>query len=115
MPMGTGWWRSSHLPAGMRMPASASWPSHSSARAGGRGILGADLLQKMLLLYRPYEERRGDTEAAYEASLSDLCDTLESTPPEPPLQLQSLRDAMVRCRDRFRALAPRRDRSHPLI
>jgi predicted nucleotide-binding protein (sugar kinase/HSP70/actin superfamily) len=84
-------------------------------RTGWRALLCADLLQKMLLLYRPYEERRGDTEAAYETCLSDLCDTLESTPPEPPLQLQSLRDAMVRCRDRFRALAPRRDRSHPLI
>jgi predicted nucleotide-binding protein (sugar kinase/HSP70/actin superfamily) len=84
-------------------------------RTGWRALLCADLLQKMLLLYRPYEERRGDTEAVYEACLADLCGTLESTPPEPALQLQSLRDAMVRCRDRFRGLGARRNRTHPLI
>ena len=37
-------------------------------RTGWRALLCADLLQKLLLLYRPYEERRGDTEAVYEES-----------------------------------------------
>jgi len=84
-------------------------------RTGWRALLCADLLQKMLLIHRPYEERRGDTEAVYEDSLADLCRTLEATPPEPSVQLQALRDAMVRSRDRFRALKVRRDRSQPLI
>ena len=52
-------------------------------RTGWRALLCADLLQKLLLINRPYEERRGDTEAVYEESLADLCRTLEETPVEP--------------------------------
>ena len=84
-------------------------------RTGWRALLCADLLQKLLLINRPYEERRGGTEAVYEESLADLCRTLEETPVEPDVQLPALRDAMIRSRDRFRKLAPRRLRSHPLI
>jgi predicted nucleotide-binding protein (sugar kinase/HSP70/actin superfamily) len=74
-------------------------------RTGWRALLCADLLQKMLLIIRPQEERRGDTLAVYEASLADLCRTLEETPVEPGKQLRALRDSMVRSRDRFRKLA----------
>jgi predicted nucleotide-binding protein (sugar kinase/HSP70/actin superfamily) len=89
-------------------------------RTGWRALLCADLLQKLLLMYRPYEERRGDTEAVYAESLDDLCRTLEQTPVEPGVQLLSLRDSMVRSRDRFRKLAAQRGGvsagpRHPLI
>jgi predicted nucleotide-binding protein (sugar kinase/HSP70/actin superfamily) len=85
-------------------------------RTGWRALLCADLLQKMLLMHRPYEERRGDTEAVYTESLADLCRTLEQSPVEPGVQLQSLRDSMVRSRDRFRKLAGQRSAGrHPLI
>jgi predicted nucleotide-binding protein (sugar kinase/HSP70/actin superfamily) len=85
-------------------------------RTGWRALLCADLLQKLLLMYRPYEERRGDTEAVYTESLADLCRTLEETPVDPGVQLHSLRDSMVRSRDRFRKLAAQRSaRRHPLI
>jgi predicted nucleotide-binding protein (sugar kinase/HSP70/actin superfamily) len=84
-------------------------------RTGWRALLCADLLQKLLLMRRPYEECRGDIEAVYEESLADLCATLESTPVEPGVQLQSLRDALVRCRDRFRRVPLRQDHKHPLI
>ena len=84
-------------------------------RTGWRALLSADLLQKALLIYRPYEECRGDTDAAYEESLDDLCQTLESTTADPGPQLQALQRSMVRCRDRFRRIAGRRDRSLPLI
>src|SRR5579885_3384748 len=67
-------------------------------RTGWRALLCADLLEKLLLMRRPYEERRGDTEAVYEESLADLCRTLEETPSEARTQLYGLRDAMVRCR-----------------
>ncbi len=83
-------------------------------RTGWRALLCADLLSKLLLMNRPYEERRGDSEAAYRESLADLCRTLEETPVEPGVQLVALRDAMIRCRDRFRKLGIRRG-SHPLI
>jgi predicted nucleotide-binding protein (sugar kinase/HSP70/actin superfamily) len=84
-------------------------------RTGWRALLAADLLQKMLFMHRPYEAASGDTETVYEASLDDLCATLESTPVEPGVQLLSLRDSMVRSRDRFRKLGTRRDGSHPMI
>ena len=35
-------------------------------------------------------------QAAYEESLADVCGTLEQTPVEPGVQLQALRDSMVR-------------------
>ena len=84
-------------------------------RTGWRALLCADLLEKLLLMSRPYEERRGDAEAVYEDSLADLCATLEQTSAEPGVQLQALRDAMVRCRGRFRKLAAHRDGRQPLI
>ena len=84
-------------------------------RTGWRSLLCADLLQKLLLMHRPYEERRGDTEAVYEATLADLCRTLETTPVEPKAQLEALRQSMIRCRDRFRKLTRTRPGSAPLI
>ena len=83
-------------------------------RTGWRALLCADLLQKLLLLNRPYEERRGDTEEVYEDALTDLCLTLEQTPVEPAVQLAALRESMLRSRARFRKLGIQR-RGHPLI
>jgi predicted nucleotide-binding protein (sugar kinase/HSP70/actin superfamily) len=84
-------------------------------RTAWRALVAADLLQKALLLHRPYEPARGDAETLYEESLDDLCRTLERTPVAPGVQLAALRDAMVRGRDRFRGLGAHRDGSRPLI
>jgi hypothetical protein len=86
-------------------------------RTGWRALLCADLLQKLLLIYRPYEERRGDTEAVYTKNRWPTCAAHWKTPPvEPGCSLLSLRDSMVRGRDRFRKLAAQRsDPRHPLI
>ena len=84
-------------------------------RTGWRALLCADLLEKLLLICRPYEERRGDSETVYEESLDDLCATLESTPVDPGVQLLALRDALIRCRDRFRKLSLDRHRTLPVI
>ncbi|HTP31191.1 MAG TPA: hypothetical protein VMJ75_03390 [Candidatus Acidoferrales bacterium] len=84
-------------------------------RTGWRALLCADLLQKLLLMHRPYEAARGDTEQVYEESLADLCRTLERTAVEPGVQLLALRDSLVRSRDRFRGLVGRRGRALPLI
>src|SRR5690348_13609537 len=83
-------------------------------RSGWRALLCADLLQKLLLMRRPYEERRGDANAVYEECLADLCRTLEETPVEPAVQLRALRASMERSRDRFRRIGLRRERL-PLI
>jgi predicted nucleotide-binding protein (sugar kinase/HSP70/actin superfamily) len=84
-------------------------------RTGWRALVAADLLQKMLLIHRPYQAARGDSDGVYEACLDDLCHTLEHAPLEPGTQLVELARSMVRCRDRFRALKTRRDGSRPLI
>jgi predicted nucleotide-binding protein (sugar kinase/HSP70/actin superfamily) len=84
-------------------------------RTGWRALFCADMLQKMLLIQRPYEECRGETEAVYEEALADLCNTLEQTPVEPGVQLLALRDSLTRGRDCFRGLAPSRNRKLPLI
>ena len=84
-------------------------------RTGWRGLVAADILQKMLLRYRPCEVTKGSADAAYEESLDDLCATIENTPTTPPVQLRALHDSLVRSRDRFRALPIHRDASTPLI
>jgi predicted nucleotide-binding protein (sugar kinase/HSP70/actin superfamily) len=84
-------------------------------RTGWRALIAADLLQKSLLQYRPYETQKGSVEQAYEESLNDVCHAIETAPLDPAAQLRAIRDALVRSRDRFRKLAVRRDRSTPLI
>ena len=84
-------------------------------RTAWRALLCADVLQKMLLMQRPYEARQGDTEEAYNHALTDLCTTLERTPLDAGVQLLLLRDSMARGRDRFRKLAPRQKRDLPLV
>jgi predicted nucleotide-binding protein (sugar kinase/HSP70/actin superfamily) len=84
-------------------------------RSGWRALLCADLLEKLLLMRRPYEQVRGDAEAAYEECLADLCRTIETTTVEPGEQLAALEQSMIRARERFRKLDARRDREQPLI
>jgi predicted nucleotide-binding protein (sugar kinase/HSP70/actin superfamily) len=84
-------------------------------RTGWRALLCADLLQKMLFMYRPYESQSGDVDGVYEECLDDLCQTLERTPVDPGAQLKALRESMVRCRDSFHKLGVRRDGSLPMI
>ncbi|MGC9946515.1 MAG: hypothetical protein ABSF64_09130 [Bryobacteraceae bacterium] len=84
-------------------------------RTGWRALLAADILQKLLLQYRPHELESGRSERVYEACLDDVCRTVESTPVKPAVQLAALRDALLRARDRFRAIPGRRDRATPLI
>ena len=54
-----------------------SWPGRSCAPDGAR-CCAADILQKMLLCYRPHEGSAAIADAVYEKSLDDLCRTLES-------------------------------------
>ncbi len=84
-------------------------------RTQWRALVAADVLQKLLLIYRPHEIEPGGADAAYQESLADLSRTIESSPLDPARQLEALREAMVRCRGRFRSIPARRDRSKPLI
>ncbi len=84
-------------------------------RTAWRGLVAADIVRKLQLMYRPYELEPGATDRVTEASLGDLCETLEWGPHAAAAQLEALRAAIRRSRDRFRALPARRDRSRPLI
>ncbi len=85
-------------------------------RTGWRALLAADLLQKLLLMWRPYEERRGDSEQTYEDSLADLCQTLEADGGRawhPTARRCAI--AWCACRDRFRRLGSAARPAQPLI
>jgi len=84
-------------------------------RTGWRALVAADILQKLLLQYRPYELETGQTERVYEQCLGDVCRTIETATLRPAVQLAALRDALLRSRARFRAIPRQRDRATPLI
>jgi len=84
-------------------------------RTGWRMLVAADILQKMLLKYRPHERNKGDTDAVFEECLDDLCSTVEKTTYKPGPQLKVVRAVMERCLARFHAIPAQRDRSVPLI
>ena len=84
-------------------------------RTAWRALLCADILHKMLLIHRPYEERHGCLDEAYQQAMSDLCMTLEASPLKPEVQLLLLRDSLVRGRDRIRRLASKRALGLPVI
>ena len=84
-------------------------------RTQWRALLSADLLQKLLLMYRPHEQQAGEIDGIYETCLADLCATIENTPTAPAPQLAAIRESLLRCRDRFREARIRRDPAMPLI
>ena len=84
-------------------------------RTGWRGLVAADILQKMLLRYRPHEVSKGSIDAVYGECLDDLCGTIERAPTTPSVQIWAFRDSLVRSRDRFRAVPIHRDPATPLI
>ncbi len=89
--------------------------STAFVRSAWRAVVASDLLLKLQLKARPYEEQPGSADAAYEESLLDLCRALETTYPKPAAQMQALRESLLRGRDRFRNVRVRRDEHRPLI
>lgn len=84
-------------------------------RTQWRALVAADILQKLQLIYRPHELVKGETDRVYEECLEDVARTIEHSPLEPRVQLEAMREAMVRSRERFRAIRARRDPDRPLI
>jgi predicted nucleotide-binding protein (sugar kinase/HSP70/actin superfamily) len=84
-------------------------------RASWRALVSADLLRKALLKTRPYEINAGDADRAFDASLADLCTTIENSCADTKCQLKQIADSMTRARDRFRRVPARYDRNVPLI
>lgn len=84
-------------------------------RTAWRGLVTADIVRKLQLMYRPYELEPGRTDEVTEESLRDVCRTVEDGPTGAGPQMEALVAAITRSRDRFRAIPARRDRSRPLI
>jgi len=84
-------------------------------RVAWRGIVSSDILRKLLLRTRPYERVAGDADRAYRVSLRDLCAALETRGLSPKAHLALLLTALIRIRDRFRAIPARYERGRLLI
>ncbi len=84
-------------------------------RGAWRAIVAADVLRKMLLRTRPYENTPGAADGCYEASLKDFCETMEHSCADPKCQLETLVESMLRSRERFRLMPAHYDPDVPLI
>lgn len=84
-------------------------------RTSWRAIIAGDILLKLLLQHRPYEVRPGEAERLYEECVEQVAQTIETAPLQGGPQMRAIRQALVRCRDRFRSLAVERDPATPLI
>jgi len=70
-------------------------------RAAWRALVMADILRKALLKTRPYETSPGAADKAFWDSIDDLAQAIEASCADPGCQLESLVEAMARCRERF--------------
>jgi predicted nucleotide-binding protein (sugar kinase/HSP70/actin superfamily) len=84
-------------------------------RTAWRAAVAGDILEKLLLMARPYETAPGEAERVYRESIARLREALETAPLEPRAQLRLLRAALIECRERFRALPLQGRRDRPLI
>jgi predicted nucleotide-binding protein (sugar kinase/HSP70/actin superfamily) len=80
-----------------------------------RGIIAADVLRKMMLRTRPYENTKGDTDAVYEESLGKIEKVLEARKMSGKERLEKLVAALTESRDSFRAVPAEYDPERPLI
>ena len=89
--------------------------SNDLIRTAWRAVLAQDILMKMLLKTRPYEREKGSADAAYMTSLEEAGAALSSNGVSHKERLAATASAMLRARDRFRAVPADYDRSRPLI
>lgn len=84
-------------------------------RTAWRAVLCQDVLMKLLLKTRPYEREKGSTDAAYQTSLEDVGEAISMLYASDKDRMAAILPAMLRARDRFRAIPAVYDRSRPLI
>jgi predicted nucleotide-binding protein (sugar kinase/HSP70/actin superfamily) len=89
--------------------------SEAFARTAWRMLVAADILQKLLLQHRPYEQRHGATDAVYEECVDDVCESVQNCSVKSAPQMRALLSALERCRRRFASLDIRPDPGRPLI
>jgi predicted nucleotide-binding protein (sugar kinase/HSP70/actin superfamily) len=89
--------------------------SQNLVRTAWRAVLAQDILMKLLLKTRPYEREKGASDAAYKTSLEEAGEAIARVGISHKEQLAGLVPAMVRARDRFRAVPADYDATRPLV
>jgi len=84
-------------------------------RSMWRGLVAADILRKMLLKTRPYEDVSGDSDEVYEKGVELLEAVLESPEMSMSERIYAIRDAIVHARDMFRSVSATYTKDRPLI
>ena len=84
-------------------------------RGAWRALLSADILRKLLLQTRPYETVPGAADQAFQDSVRDFCQALETSCSDYACQLRVLVQSLVRARERFHSVPARYDPHTPLI
>ena len=89
--------------------------SNDLIRTAWRAVLTQDLLMKLLLKTRPYELEKGSTDAAYQQSLEEVGAALSANGVSHKQRMAATVPAMLRARDRFRAIPADYSYPRPLI
>jgi predicted nucleotide-binding protein (sugar kinase/HSP70/actin superfamily) len=89
--------------------------SQDLVRTAWRAVLAQDILMKLLLKTRPYEREKGASDAAYHQSLEEVGEAVSLQGVSHKQRLAAILPAMVRARDRFRAVAADYDPARPLV
>lgn len=89
--------------------------SQDLVRTAWRAVLAQDILMKLLLKTRPYERDKGAADAAYQTSLDEVGEAVSLQGVSHKARLAAIVAAMVRARDRFRAVPADYDTERPLI
>jgi predicted nucleotide-binding protein (sugar kinase/HSP70/actin superfamily) len=91
--------------------------SHASTmvRRLWRGMVASDVLRKMLLKTRPYETQAGASDKVYAQSIERVEKVLERPGRSMADHMKALVEALVQCRDLFRAVPARYVKGRPLI
>ncbi len=84
-------------------------------RTAWRAVLAQDILMKLLLKTRPYEREKGSTDRIYHESLVDVGEAISLMGVKHRERMDAVEAAMLRARERFRALPADYDASRPLI
>ena len=84
-------------------------------RTAWRAVLAQDILMKLLLKTRPYELEKGSTDVAYHESIEEVGAAVSLNGVSHKERMAAIVPAVLRARDRFRAIPAAYDRSRPLI
>jgi predicted nucleotide-binding protein (sugar kinase/HSP70/actin superfamily) len=77
-----------------------------------QGIVATDILRKFLLMTRPYEKNKGDSDVIYQDGVEDVCKLLEE---KTDRQSKKLISILKRSRDLFNKIPTVNKGSYPLI